>query len=57
MEIANLRFPALGVQVDTWAHLGGYLVGILSALAYNRQEKERRAKKSWWDRVFQGESR
>ncbi|PLB44038.1 rhomboid-domain-containing protein [Aspergillus steynii IBT 23096] len=57
LELVNLRFSAIGGQIDNWAHLGGLLIGTLSALAHKRQEKERLENTSWFDRMFRGESK
>ncbi|KAI9039504.1 rhomboid protease PCP1 [Aspergillus affinis] len=52
-DIVGMRAKA--VQVDYWAHLGGFLVGILWAAAYKRQEKERFRNRSWFERYLWGE--
>ncbi|KAH8425715.1 rhomboid family intramembrane serine protease [Aspergillus melleus] len=52
-DIVGMRAKA--VQVDYWAHLGGFLIGILWAAAYKRQEKERFKNRSWFERFLWGE--
>ncbi|KAK1150309.1 hypothetical protein N8T08_000211 [Aspergillus melleus] len=52
-DLVGMRAKA--VQVDYWAHLGGFLIGILWAAAYKRQEKERFRNRSWFERFLWGE--
>jgi rhomboid-like protein len=52
-EIFNLVSPFRVVKLDHFAHLGGYLIGAVWALAWNdEQEKKRRKNRTWFERVM-----
>ncbi|RHZ66229.1 rhomboid protease PCP1 [Aspergillus thermomutatus] len=54
-EIFNLVSPFRVVKLDHFAHLGGYLIGAVWALAWNgEREKKRRKDRTWFERVLSG---
>lgn len=52
-ETLNLVAPFRTVRLDHFAHLGGYLAGTVSAVAWKAQrEKKREENMTWLDKLF-----
>ncbi|PKX94453.1 rhomboid protease PCP1 [Aspergillus novofumigatus IBT 16806] len=51
-EIFSLVSPFRVMKLDHFAHLGGYLIGAVWALAWKGEQKKRRQNKTWFERVM-----
>jgi rhomboid-like protein len=51
-EIFNLVSPFRVMKLDHFAHLGGYLIGAVWALAWKGEQKKRRQNRTWFERVM-----
>ncbi|PYH49888.1 rhomboid protease PCP1 [Aspergillus saccharolyticus JOP 1030-1] len=51
-EAIRLAMTFRAPTLDHWAHIGGYLTGIVWAVVRNAKEKKRREEMSWFQRLF-----
>ncbi|RAL12008.1 rhomboid protease PCP1 [Aspergillus homomorphus CBS 101889] len=51
-EVVRLAVSFRAPTLDHWAHIGGYLTGIVWAAVRNAKEKKRREEMSWFERLF-----
>ncbi|KAH1486665.1 hypothetical protein LV164_001241 [Aspergillus fumigatus] len=51
-EIFNLVSPFRVMKLDHFAHLGGYLIGAVWALAWKGEQKKRRQNRTWFERLM-----
>lgn len=51
-EVVRLAMTFRAPALDHWAHIGGYITGIIWASFKNAKEKKRREEMSWFQRLF-----